>query len=87
MSQVRHKWSFREWLAKRVAPKNMPILPSLSQDVKEELELIQRDLLLKELDAIDEQHVIMAHRAKCALLAKWAQSLATDPLAIPANET
>jgi len=44
---------------------------ALQEEIKEEAELLNRDILVRELQLIDDQHRIMAARAKQVFLGNW----------------
>lgn len=47
--------------------------PTADENALEEAQLLERDILNRELDLIDQQHKIMAQRAKQAFIITWLQ--------------
>lgn len=70
MSNIQTHLTWRQRIARWLLnPMEFEI--ALQDEIKEEAEILNRDILVRELQLIDDQHKIMAARAKQVFLGNW----------------
>lgn len=70
MAQIQTHLTWRQRIARRIL-NPIEFETALEDEIKEEAELLNRDILVRELQLIDDQHKIMAARAKQVFLGNW----------------
>lgn len=70
MSKIQTHLTWRQRVARWILnPEQFEV--ALQDEIKEEAEMLNRDILVRELQLIDDQHKIMAARAKQVFLGNW----------------
>lgn len=70
MAQIQTHLTWRQRIARRILSP-IEFEGALADEIKEEAEMLNRDILVRELQLIDDQHKIMAARAKQVFLGNW----------------
>lgn len=70
MAYITAHLTWRQRLARRIL-NPVQFESALQDEIKEEAEILNRDILVRELQLIDDQHKIMAARAKQVFLGNW----------------
>lgn len=70
MAQIQTHLTWRQRIARWIL-NPAEFEQTLQEEIELESELLSRDILVRELQLIDDQHKIMAARAKQVFLGKW----------------
>lgn len=70
MSNIQTHLTWRQRLARYIL-NPVQFETALQDEIKEEAEILNRNILVRELQLIDDQHMIMAARAKQVFLGNW----------------